>query len=149
MPPPRQSFAVSTGRHAPAAVRAALRERGAHLPDSVRDDLMLLVSEVVANAVRHSGAADGAPIEIDLDERTDCVRVEVTDPGHGFARPHRVVPDLTTPGGLGLVLVDRLARAWGTRRTASGSHVWFELAHDRAGSDASEPGRVCSGHRLV
>ena len=128
----RQSFAVRTGREAPAAVRTALRERGAHLPDELRDDLMLLLTELVTNAVRHSGATDGAPIEIDLTERPDCVRVEVTDPGAGFDRPDRVVPDLSKTGGLGLVLVDRLSRAWGTRQTADGSHVWFELGLDSA-----------------
>jgi anti-sigma regulatory factor (Ser/Thr protein kinase) len=128
---PRHSFAVSTGRDAPAAVRDALRERGAHLAEPLRDDLLLLLSELVTNAVRHSGANDGEPIAIDLEEKSDHVLVEVTDPGDGFARPDQLVPDLTKTGGLGLVLVDRLARAWGTRRTPKGSLVWFELAHDR------------------
>jgi anti-sigma regulatory factor (Ser/Thr protein kinase) len=129
--PPRHSFAVSTGRDAPSAVRKALRERGAHLPQPMRDDLLLLLTEVVTNAVRHSGAKQGAPIEIEMSEARDCVRVEVTDPGRGFEPPTRLVPDLTRTGGLGLVLVDRLSRAWGTRRTAKGSLVWFELANDR------------------
>ena len=128
---PRHSFAVSTGRDAPSAVRDALRQRAAHLSDAMRDDLLLLLTEVVTNAVRHSGAAKGDPIEIGLHEKRDCVRVEVTDPGAGFDRPDRPMPDLTKTGGLGLVLVDRLARAWGTRKTAKGSLVWFELAHDR------------------
>jgi anti-sigma regulatory factor (Ser/Thr protein kinase) len=128
---PRPSFAVSTGRDAPSAVRDALRERGAHLPEPMRDDLLLLLTEVVTNAVRHSGALNGDPIEIALSESRDCVRVEVVDPGAGFERPGRLVPDLTKTGGLGLVLVDRLSRAWGTRRTQKGSVVWFELAHDR------------------
>jgi anti-sigma regulatory factor (Ser/Thr protein kinase) len=128
---PHHSFAVSTGRDAPSAVRDALRERGQHLPPQMRDDLLLLLTEVVTNAVRHSGAAKGDPIQIAMSERNDCVRVEVTDPGHGFAKPHHLVPDLTKTGGLGLVLVDRLSRAWGTRRTSKGSLVWFELAHDR------------------
>ena len=127
----RQSFAVRTGREAPAAVRTALRDRGAHLPDALRDDLMLLLTELVTNAVRHSGADDGMPIEIELTEQPDGVRVEVTDPGAGFDRPDRIVPDLSTTGGLGLVLVDRLSRAWGTRQTVDGSQVWFELGHDR------------------
>jgi anti-sigma regulatory factor (Ser/Thr protein kinase) len=127
----RHSFAVSTGREAPSAVRDALRERGAHLPQQMRDDLLLLLTEVVTNAVRHSGARAGDPIAIDMSEHADCVRVEVTDPGHGFKPPDRLVPDLTKTGGLGLVLVDRLSRAWGTRRTAKGWLVWFELAHDR------------------
>jgi anti-sigma regulatory factor (Ser/Thr protein kinase) len=97
----------------------------------MRDDLLLLLSEVVTNAVRHSGAIKGDPIRIAMSETRDCVRVEVTDPGDGFAKPARLAPDLSKTGGLGLVLVDRLSRAWGTRRTSKGSLVWFELAHDR------------------
>jgi anti-sigma regulatory factor (Ser/Thr protein kinase) len=128
---PQHSFAVSTGRDAPSAVRHALRERGAHLPGPMRDDLLLLLTEVVTNAVRHSGAARGEPIQIALNESRDCVRVEVTDAGHGFERPRRLEPDLRKTGGLGLVLVDRLSRAWGTRKTSTGSLVWFELDHDR------------------
>ena len=128
---PRHSFAVSTGRDAPSAVREALRARGGHLPVALRDYLLIILTEYVTNAVRHSGAHDGDPIAIELEENADHVLVEVTDPGHGFTRPDRLVPDLTKTGGLGLVLVDRLARAWGTRRTPKGSLVWFELAHDR------------------
>jgi anti-sigma regulatory factor (Ser/Thr protein kinase) len=127
----RHSFAVSTGRDAPSAVRDALRDRGDHLPQTMRDDLLLLLTEVVTNAVRHSGARRGDPIEVEMRERPDCVRVEVTDPGRGFDPPDRLVPDLTKAGGLGLVLVDRLSRAWGTRRTGRGALVWFELSHDR------------------
>src|SRR3954454_11069158 len=117
------TFAVSSGRDAPSAVRDALRERGAHLPPQMRDDLLLLLTEVVTNAVRHSGATKGDPIRIAFNENHDCVRVEVTDPGDGFAKPERLVPDLTKTGGLGLVLVDRLSRALGTRATSSGSAV--------------------------
>jgi signal transduction histidine kinase len=129
--PPRHSFAVSTGRDAPAAVRQALRERTAHLHPALQDDLMLLLTEVVTNAVRHSGAEQGSPIEVDMTENDDHIRIEVTDPGDGFKPPERLVPDLSRTGGLGLVLVDRLSHAWGTRRLNSGSLVWFELAHDR------------------
>jgi anti-sigma regulatory factor (Ser/Thr protein kinase) len=112
----RHSFAVSVGREAPSAVRDALRERGAHLPKAVRDDLLLLLTEVVTNAVRHSGATPGDPIAIEMTEQPDGVRVEVTDPGNGFKRPDRLVPDLTRTGGLGLVLVDRMSSAWGLLR---------------------------------
>jgi anti-sigma regulatory factor (Ser/Thr protein kinase) len=97
----------------------------------MRDDLLLLLTEVVTNAVRHSGARQGDPIQVQMSERRDCVRVEVIDPGQGFKRPERPMPDHSKAGGLGLVLVDRLSRAWGTRRTRNGWLVWFELAHDR------------------
>jgi anti-sigma regulatory factor (Ser/Thr protein kinase) len=129
--PPRHSFAVRTGRDAPSAVRDALRKRGAHLAAPLRDDLLLLLTEVVTNSVRHSGAANGTAIQIEMREDDDSVHVSVTDVGDGFDRPRLLKPDLSRTGGLGLVLVDRLSRAWGTRRTATGSLVWFELAHDR------------------
>jgi anti-sigma regulatory factor (Ser/Thr protein kinase) len=129
--PQRHSFAVPAGRDAPSAVRKALRERAGHLARPLRDDLLLLLSELVTNAVRHSGAAAGAAIQIELREKRDCVHVVVTDAGAGFERPRRLEPDLSRTGGLGLVLVDRLSRSWGTRRTAKGSVVWFNLAHDR------------------
>ena len=129
--PSRHTFAVRNGRDAPAAVRDALRERGAHLADAMRDDLLLLLTELVTNAVRHSGSTAGTPIEIEMREKRDCVLVVVTDLGAGFDRPNRPMPDHSSSGGLGLVLVDRLSRAWGTRRVRQGSQVWFELAHDR------------------
>ena len=127
----RHSFAVRAGREAPSAVRSALRERGAHLPAELRDDLLLLLTEVVTNAVRHSGAKDGDPIEVEVRERPDGLRVQVTDPGSGFERPTAPVPDHSTPGGLGLVLVDRLARDWGTGHTKRGWAAWFVLGLDR------------------
>jgi anti-sigma regulatory factor (Ser/Thr protein kinase) len=127
----RHSFAVRLGREAPSAVRTALRERGGHMPTDLRDDLLLLLTEVVTNSVRHSGASDGDRIEIELRERADAVHVVVTDPGQGFDPPRRPEPDHSTTGGLGLVLVDRLARTWGTERTKRGWTVWFELGHDR------------------
>jgi len=92
---------------------------------------MLLLTELVTNAVRHSGAGDGAPIQLVIREHTESLHCEVTDPGDGFDRPDEVEPDHSQTGGLGLVLVDRLSREWGTRRTADGSQVWFVLAHDR------------------
>jgi anti-sigma regulatory factor (Ser/Thr protein kinase) len=126
---PRHSFAVRIGRDAPAAVRKALRERDANLPAALRDDLLLLLTEIVTNAVLHSGARDGDPIEVDLRERPGSVHVVVTDPGNGFDRPRNLEPDHSTTGGLGLVLVDRIARAWGTCRGERGSTVWFELGY--------------------
>lgn len=92
---------------------------------------MLLLTELVTNAVRHSGAEDGAPIEVEVSEKPDCVYVAVLDPGDGFDRPQRLELDLSRTGGLGLVLVDRLSRTWGTRRTRRGALVWFELPYER------------------
>src|SRR6185295_1422995 len=71
---------------APAAARKALTAlNGAlHLISSERlRDAQLLVSEIVANAVRH-GSPDAEIVGIRVRATEAVMRVEVTDPGQGF-----------------------------------------------------------------
>jgi anti-sigma regulatory factor (Ser/Thr protein kinase) len=92
-----------------------------HLPD----DVELVVSELVANAVRH--AATDLTVSFDItDER---VRVEVFD---GDTRP----PELLAAGpdarsGRGLVIVASVAATWGyeaaERESIRGKTVWAEF----------------------
>ena len=51
---------------AAAAARRALIERNGELPASVRDDVLLLVSELVSNAVLHAGAGPERPLQVEL-----------------------------------------------------------------------------------
>jgi anti-sigma regulatory factor (Ser/Thr protein kinase) len=91
----------------------------------VRDDLLLLLTELVTNAVRHGDAGPDRPLNVTLERRPRCVRVEVVDPGAGFVpRPPRA-PDGS--GGWGLVLVERIAERWGVSPALPGTCVWFEL----------------------
>jgi len=111
-----------------AQARHALDGLGDALPDARLRDLRLLVSEVVTNAVRHAGLGPGDMIRLVVKVGARVLRVEVHDPGGGFA-PGPVSPDPARPSGWGLYLVDELADRWGVdskRRT----QVWFEL--DRA-----------------
>lgn len=87
--------------------------------------LVLLVSEVVSNAVLHSSAPPGAVITmtVALDEET--IRVTVTDAGDGFT-PEARDPE-RIDGGYGLYLLDRAASCWGVQAHGPTS-VWFELA---------------------
>jgi anti-sigma regulatory factor (Ser/Thr protein kinase) len=86
------------------------------------DDLRLLVSELVTNAVVHGAPGEAEPI--DLEVTTDGpVRVDVVDRGAGFAPGPRRSDPL---GGWGLVLVERLADRWGVAEEA-GTRVWFEV----------------------
>jgi anti-sigma regulatory factor (Ser/Thr protein kinase) len=80
----------------------------------------LLVSELVANAVLHTGT----PIRVVV--RTgDRVRIEVHD---GNAQlPVRKHYSNMSGTGRGLMLVERLATDWGAERTSTGKVVWFEL----------------------
>lgn len=86
------------------------------------DDLVLLVSELVANAVQ--SAASG-PIRLTLSRHPGVLRCEVLNQG-SEAPAHRVVePD--APSGRGLGIVDRLASRWGTAGIDGTTMVWFEL----------------------
>jgi anti-sigma regulatory factor (Ser/Thr protein kinase) len=86
----------------------------------------LLVTELVANSIRHAGLADADVIDLDVSMQSDRLRVEVTDHGPGFDAPHLVEPPAGT-SGRGLFLVDALADVWGVARTGAATTVWFEI----------------------
>ncbi|HEX8204698.1 MAG TPA: ATP-binding protein [Solirubrobacteraceae bacterium] len=87
-------------------------------------DLMLLVSELVTNAVRH---ARTERFEVKLEVAPDRLRLEVHDEGGGFVP--EIAPSDDGSGGYGLFIVERLADRWGVERDAGGV-IWLEL--DRA-----------------
>lgn len=114
---------------AAAAARRGLLEGNGMLPPAIRDDVLLLVSELVTNAVRHAGAGPERPVQVQLLHGPRGVVVAVTDEGPGFTRN----PSPSTgseSGGWGLFLVDQIADRWGVECTASGSCVWFEIAYE-------------------
>ena len=92
-------------------------------------DVMLLVSELVANAVRH---AETESFEIRVDLKPQGLRIEVHDHGGGFVP--EIAPSDNGTGGYGLYIVDRLADRWGVDRGADGV-IWLEL--DRGGPRAA------------
>jgi anti-sigma regulatory factor (Ser/Thr protein kinase) len=112
---------------APALARAAVSEQlqAAGIDGSVGQTVVLLVSEVVSNAVRHSSAPDDASIELASSVSDEAVRVAVTDAGEGFTPKPRDPERLGD--GYGLYLLDKAARAWGVD-SDGGTTVWFELA---------------------
>lgn len=124
----RRRFPVSP--EAASLARQAVDEIGGDPPPSpaLLDDLRLLVSEVVTNAIRHAGGSEDDEIELVARIGNGRVRVDVTDPGAGFtyAGPSGT---LETEGGWGLYLVDRLADRWGIDDEPT-TRVWFELADE-------------------
>lgn len=106
---------VSRVRH---LVRAVLDgHRGVLL-----DDAVLVVDELVSNAVRHGHGPRTCRLAL-IDEGRG-LRIEVTDAGSG--EPHLRTPDET--GGRGLLLVDKLANAWGVRWFPRYKTAWAEIA---------------------
>lgn len=116
---------VLSGTDASWAARRAIAANGPSLSRTSRDDLELLVTELVTNAVRHGGATSDRPLRLKLRRRAGRIRVEVLDPGSEFVFSRPANGD--SQGGWGLVLVDRIATRWGVRPLPSGKCVWFEL----------------------
>ncbi len=118
---------------AAAAARQALRAENGGLPETVRDDVLLLVSELVSNAVLHAGAGPERPLQVQLLRGPRWLVVTVSDEGPGFGwHPHAAgsAEGRNGSGGWGLFLVDQIADRWGVECTASGSRVWFEIAYE-------------------
>jgi anti-sigma regulatory factor (Ser/Thr protein kinase) len=83
--------------------------------------LRLLVTELVANSVRH---ARGTPIDVTVTLEPDMVHASVSDGCEGFDPPQPDPNPLKTTGW-GLFLVRRIAERWGA--DAATGTVWFEL----------------------
>lgn len=84
---------------------------------------LLLVSELVTNAVRHVGG----PLTISFEMVGDVIRVDVRD--LAAALPAVMEASLEAEGGRGIALVQRLSLRWGAEPLpAGGKSVWFELA---------------------
>jgi anti-sigma regulatory factor (Ser/Thr protein kinase) len=128
---PVEAFAIEKdlagGIDAPRRVRGLIRdELEDRIPSAVLGDVALLVTELVANGVRHGGAHDGRSLHVRLEGRPPALRVEVTDPGRTRDGIGPRPLDLEHDGGLGLQIVDRVASRWGVRDGAA-TTVWFEL----------------------
>jgi anti-sigma regulatory factor (Ser/Thr protein kinase) len=115
-----------------AAAEARRALVGLAFSESTRENIALLVSELVTNAVRHAGIPAGDPIQVELHNEAGRVRLAVHDGGGGFPLP---VPEPEAPlvaDGRGLLLVDALSDAWGVEAGADGCTVWCEVPVDPA-----------------
>jgi hypothetical protein len=118
---------VSGGPSAAARARRLVEhELGGRLPHAVVEDVALLVTELVANGVRHGGAGNDASLHLLLEGRRPGLHVEVVNPNHVGGTPTRRAPDLEEGGGIGLNLVETLASRWGVRSVPA-TAVWFEF----------------------
>lgn len=93
------------------------------VPTTALDDVQLVVSELVTNAMVHG---DGA-IVLHLAVEPDHIVVAVADEGDG--RPFVRALQGDALGGRGLAMVSLLARAWGVRpQPGGGKVVWCALS---------------------
>ncbi|CAN5775117.1 hypothetical protein BH23ACT4_BH23ACT4_09130 [soil metagenome] len=112
------TITLETNKRAPSISRQKLAEFRGELEPRF-DDLALVVSELVSNAVRHSGHGS---VFVSLKQTGDNrVRLEVKDPGPCFDPEH-------PPGGdgMGLQLVSKVADSWGIENDGDCT-VWVEI----------------------
>ncbi|MEV7196769.1 ATP-binding protein [Streptomyces sp. NPDC093510] len=89
------------------------------------DDVVLIVSELVTNAVRH-GSTPGAFLRLMVDADDHRTRIEVHDPSQRHPHVHSATSQ--EDHGRGLAIVDILCPAsWGVTDTAGGKAVWAEV----------------------
>ncbi|MFI6344934.1 ATP-binding protein [Streptomyces sp. NPDC050560] len=131
--------------HGPAGVGEARRKMRAQLrisgvPDTVVDDAVLILSELLSNACRH-GRPLGDALAGDGDVRAGwhvdgCgdLTVEVTD-GGGPTRPIPATPSVTARGGRGLTIIRALADEWGVRDEQGEVTVWAVVHEPGSGDD--------------
>lgn len=95
---------------------------GEHMPAYPADEVELVVSELVTNALRYAQP----PFRVRLRAFDQTLRVEVEDGTQ--APPVRVVARIFAVRGRGIALVNVLSRDWGViTRTPSGKSVWAEF----------------------
>lgn len=119
--------------HAPASVSTARRRLNRDLlawgvAEDVADDAVVILSELLSNALRHARPLPGGAGEVKVSwiKVGDTVELAVTD-GGAITEPRKGQPALSSLGGRGLGIVEILSQSWGVRRDEQGSTVWAHL----------------------
>jgi serine/threonine-protein kinase RsbW len=119
-------FSVDGGLDAAATARYTVTDGlGAEVDQRTIEDVLLVISELVTNAVRHAGAGAGETIDVAVTNRGRAIRIEVAD-GEPDAAPY--MRDDDAPGGMGLVVVSGLCQDWGTDQHEGRKTVWADYA---------------------
>jgi anti-sigma regulatory factor (Ser/Thr protein kinase) len=120
------SFSVTASPAAASLARRALECSAETLLERLGRDGILLLTELVTNAVIHGSSSPEDEVSVEIRESTASVRVEVRDDGAGFTwRPPPEEPGRVS--GYGLVLVEAIADRWGIDTSSGRTCVWFEL----------------------
>jgi phosphoserine phosphatase RsbU/P len=137
LPEPRteRRLHLRADRHAPAAVRAMIRQMldETHLAE-MADDVLLLATELTTNAVLHAGTDLAVTVDVDATRVHVAVadghrgELPVLDPTSAMRRP-------LLSHGRGLILVDQIATRWGVVHDNSGKSVWFDMQRSDLASD--------------
>ncbi|MCF4138896.1 ATP-binding protein [Streptomyces sp. Tue 6430] len=124
--------------------RSRLAGSGIGADEPLAETLILLVSELVTNAVVHTGCPAVLRLSLPgVEAGWTTVRLEVADSSSRAPVP-RCVGDEAT-GGRGLALVDGLADRWGWSVEGPGKRIWCEL--DRCARTLDDADRTSAADR--
>jgi anti-sigma regulatory factor (Ser/Thr protein kinase) len=124
---PVSENSVRLARRAARTVLAAWQ-----LPDT-QETAVLLLSELVMNAIQHARATE--TIVVELEAVKSCLRIEIASQDPRWPQPR--TQDESGESGFGFLLLDALASRWGIRQTAAGKAVWAELEPPHTGEPGS------------
>ena len=111
-------LASSEARH---ATRSVLEEW--HVPEGVVDAALLVVSELVTNAVRHAG--ESSTIELELGQDDSHLRISLSDASTSSPSPRSA--SHVAEGGRGMAILAALSDRWGIEPHGRGKRVWWEV----------------------
>jgi anti-sigma regulatory factor (Ser/Thr protein kinase) len=95
-------------------------------PEAI-EDARIIISELVANAVRHARPLTDGSVLVAWTLEGDGIQVSVTD-GGATTRPRNVHAAPTALAGRGMAIVEALANQWWTEDTQSRSTVHAHLS---------------------
>lgn len=130
-------FEVASARTARRRLAADLRAAG--IASDAVHDAVLVLSELVGNALRHARPLPAGALRVTWRRRPHQVEVSVTD-GGGPTEPRPLELPASALGGRGLAIVDDLSARWGVRRGDRTTTVYAVL--DLTDESDLAPGRT-------
>ncbi|MGI4894392.1 MAG: ATP-binding protein [Janthinobacterium lividum] len=117
------SLLLERSRAAVRDARAFVRDQcgAAGVEEDLCDNAVLMVSELVTNAVEHARS----PVQLALRVTASTVHVEVRDTNASLPAIQEAGPGAVH--GRGMAIVDALATDWGVRPIVRGKIIWFDL----------------------
>ena len=119
---PHERTGVRLARHAFADQMAGVVD----VADEAREDAMLVLSELVSNAVKHAAPLPSGEIAVRWSVQADVLHIEITD-GGASTRPTVATAALSSLGGRGLDIVRTVSTQWGVTEGAGSVTVWAEV----------------------
>lgn len=120
----RIPWALEAGAEARRVVVLDLSARG--LGEAIIDEVELVLSELVANSLRHASPLGDGTLRVHWKAKNDVVEIEVSD-GGGQTTPAVRRPAPWAPSGRGLRIVRSLAHEWGVVEERGMVTVWAAI----------------------